>query len=87
MAAASEELASTVEEISRQVESSSVIANEAVSDRLFSLLIFLHIGLPLALLAAMWLHVARLAKPARYDDALGIRLSVDGRSSGPRELS
>jgi quinol-cytochrome oxidoreductase complex cytochrome b subunit/coenzyme F420-reducing hydrogenase delta subunit len=42
----------------------NVIAGEAVSDRLFSLLIFLHIGLPLALLATMWLHVARLAKPA-----------------------
>jgi quinol-cytochrome oxidoreductase complex cytochrome b subunit/coenzyme F420-reducing hydrogenase delta subunit len=42
----------------------NVIAREAVSDRLFSLLIFLHIGLPLALLATMWLHVARLTNPA-----------------------
>jgi quinol-cytochrome oxidoreductase complex cytochrome b subunit/coenzyme F420-reducing hydrogenase delta subunit/ferredoxin len=42
----------------------NVVATEAASDRLFSLLIFLHIGLPLALLATMWLHVARLAKPA-----------------------
>jgi coenzyme F420-reducing hydrogenase delta subunit/ferredoxin len=37
-----------------------------VSDRLFSLLIFLHIGLPLALLGAMWVHVQRLADPATH---------------------
>jgi coenzyme F420-reducing hydrogenase delta subunit/ferredoxin len=35
-----------------------------VSDRLFSLLIFLHIGIPLALLAAMWVHLQRLSRPA-----------------------
>jgi len=35
----------------------------AVSDRLFSLLIFLHIGVSLALLLAMWLHVKRLTQP------------------------
>jgi coenzyme F420-reducing hydrogenase delta subunit/ferredoxin len=40
------------------------IASNAVSDRLFSLLIFLHIGLPLALLAVMWVHVQRLSRPA-----------------------
>ncbi len=39
------------------------IAAESVSDRLFSLLIFLHIGLPLALLAAMWVHLQRLSRP------------------------
>ena len=33
----------------------------AVSDRFFSLLIFLHIGIPLALLALMWIHVQRLS--------------------------
>ena len=42
------------------------IAANAVSDRLFSLLIFLHIGLPLALLAAMWVHVQRLSRPATH---------------------
>ncbi len=35
-----------------------------VSDRLFSLFVFLHIGLPLALLAGMWVHVQRLGRPA-----------------------
>ena len=33
-------------------------------DRLFSLFVFLHIGLPLALLAGMWVHVQRLGQPA-----------------------
>jgi len=34
-----------------------------VTDRLFSLLIFLHIGIPLVLLATMWVHLQRLARP------------------------
>jgi len=31
-----------------------------VTDRLFSLFVFLHIGLPLALLAGMWVHLQRI---------------------------
>lgn len=42
----------------------NVIAADQVSDRFFSLLIFLHIGLPLAMLGAMWAHVQRVS-PAR----------------------
>ena len=34
-----------------------------VSDRLFSFFVFLHIGLPLALLAGMWIHLQRLGRP------------------------
>jgi ferredoxin len=34
-----------------------------VSDRLFSFFVFLHIGLPLALLAGLWIHVQRLGRP------------------------
>ena len=37
---------------------------ESITDRLFSLFVFLHIGLPLALLAGMWVHVQRLGRPA-----------------------
>lgn len=37
---------------------------EQAFDRLFSFFVFLHIGLPLALLAGMWIHVQRLARPA-----------------------
>ncbi len=39
------------------------LASEAVVDRLFSLFVFLHLGLPLALLAAMWVHVQRIGQP------------------------
>ncbi|MCC7041549.1 MAG: cytochrome b N-terminal domain-containing protein [Burkholderiales bacterium] len=39
------------------------IAEGAVSDRLFSLVAFLHIGLPLVLLLVMWMHVQRLTRP------------------------
>ena len=35
-----------------------------VTDRFFSLLVFLHIGIPLLLLAMMWLHLQRLTRPA-----------------------
>ena len=36
---------------------------EQPSDRMFSLFVFLHIGLPLALLAGMWVHVQRVGSP------------------------
>lgn len=39
------------------------VTDAAVSDRFFSLAIFLHIGLPLALLLTMWAHVQRLTRP------------------------
>jgi ferredoxin len=38
----------------------------AAPDRLFSLFVFLHIGLPLALLAGMWIHVQRLGRPRTF---------------------
>lgn len=45
----------------------------AAPDRLFSLFVFLHIGLPLALLAGMWVHVQRLGRPKTYPPrALGL---------------
>jgi len=37
------------------------LARDDVTDRLFSLFVFLHIGVPLALLAAMWVHIQRIA--------------------------
>lgn len=39
------------------------IAEGAVSDRFFSLVVFLHIGLPLVLLLLMWAHIQRLTRP------------------------
>jgi len=35
---------------------------EAITDRFFSLLQFLHIGIPLAALAALWIHVQRVPR-------------------------
>jgi NAD(P)H-flavin reductase/ferredoxin len=38
------------------------ILPESVSDRLFSLLVFIHIGVPLIMLLLMWVHVQRVPK-------------------------
>jgi CDP-4-dehydro-6-deoxyglucose reductase, E3 len=35
---------------------------EGITDRLFSLLSFLHIGIPLAMLAALWIHTQRVPR-------------------------
>jgi ferredoxin/coenzyme F420-reducing hydrogenase delta subunit len=42
------------------------ITTEAVSDRLLSLLIFLHIGIGLFVLAGLWVHLARLVGPQTW---------------------
>lgn len=39
------------------------VGGEAMGDRVFSLFVFLHIGLPLALLGGMWIHVQRMGLP------------------------
>lgn len=39
------------------------IDGAAVTNRLFSLLIFLHVGIPLALLLGMWIHLQRIGRP------------------------
>ncbi len=38
------------------------ISNEAITDRLFSLLSFMHIGIPLVLLLALWVHTQRVPR-------------------------
>ncbi len=38
------------------------IAAEAMTDRFFSLLVFIHLGVPLFLLAAMWIHIQRISR-------------------------
>jgi ferredoxin/coenzyme F420-reducing hydrogenase delta subunit len=40
------------------------IAVSSVSDRLFSLFVFVHIGLPLMLVFALWFHIQRLTRAA-----------------------
>ncbi len=39
---------------------------EALNDRFFSLILFVHIGLPLLLLAAVWAHVQRVSLPRMW---------------------
>lgn len=39
------------------------VTNEAISDRLLSLLVFLHIGVGLFVLLGLWVHFARLVRP------------------------
>jgi len=53
------------------------LAGGTVSDRLFSLFVFVHIGVPLLLLFGLWFHVARLSRPAVLPPrALGIGLTL-----------
>lgn len=48
------------------------VAADGMSDRFFSLMAFLHIGVPLLLLLGMWVHVHRLTRPrTRPSRALG----------------
>jgi coenzyme F420-reducing hydrogenase delta subunit/ferredoxin len=42
------------------------IADGALTNRLFSLLIFLHIGVPLGLLLGMWIHIQRISRPRTH---------------------
>ena len=72
------------------------ILPEHVSDRLFSLLVFIHIGVPLAMLLLMWVHVQRVPKattqpPRPIAVALLVMLVVLGivapvASQGPADL-
>jgi len=39
------------------------ISASSVNDRLFSLFVFLHIGLPLLLLLGLWIHIQRISRP------------------------
>ncbi len=39
------------------------IAEEAISDRLFALLVFIHIFAALLVLAGLWVHIKRIARP------------------------
>ncbi len=69
----------------------------SVSDRLFSLLIFLHIGVPLVLLLGMWVHVQRISRPRTQPQAalaaglplalLALSLALPAVSQAPADLS
>lgn len=48
---------------------------DALDDRFFSLLVFLHIAIPLFLLLALWLHLQRVSR-ARYNPPRGLAVSA-----------
>jgi coenzyme F420-reducing hydrogenase delta subunit/ferredoxin len=53
------------------------LADAAVSDRLFSLFVFVHLGLPLLLVYGLWFHVQRLTRAAVWPPrALAIGLAL-----------
>lgn len=67
----------------------------ALNDRFFSLIMFIHIGMPLLLLAAVWVHVQRLSRPRLWPPGaitaaslamlVLLSLSVPARSLGPAD--
>jgi hypothetical protein len=63
-------------------------ANARLSGRFFTLMVFLHIALPLVLLLFMWIHIQRhnyaVNPRAVYPDATARVLSLAGRESGRR---
>ena len=73
------------------------ITAEHVSDRLFSLFVFIHVGVSLAMLLLMWVHVQRVPKAATQPPrpialALGVTLIVLAlaapvASQGPVDLA
>jgi coenzyme F420-reducing hydrogenase delta subunit/NAD-dependent dihydropyrimidine dehydrogenase PreA subunit len=70
---------------------------DAVGDRLFSLFVFVHLGLPLLLVFALWFHVQRISRAEVFPPralALGtpatllaLALVVPIRSGGPADLA
>lgn len=68
----------------------------SVSDRFFTLLMFLHIGVPLFLLAFSWLHLTRLSRPRTTPPAalmlgslaalLALAIIAPALSQGPADL-
>ena len=72
------------------------ILPEHVSDRLFSLLVFIHIGVPLLILLLMWVHVQRVPKAATQPPRpitlaisamlLVLSLALPVSSQGPADL-
>jgi len=72
------------------------ILPEHVTDRLFSLLVFMHIGVPLVLLLMMWVHVQRVPKAstqpprpiliALVATLVLVSIAVPVASQGPADL-
>ena len=77
--------------------SRNFILPEHVSNRLFSLLVFIHIGVPLVMLLVMWLHVQRVPKASTQPPRpitlalvlmlLVLALATPVSSQGPADLN
>jgi len=73
------------------------LTNDAVSDRFFSLMVFLHIGIPLFMMLAMFIHISRVTKAKSNPPkglAIGTLLALTvlslikpAVSAGPADLS
>lgn len=69
----------------------------AVGDRLFSLFVFVHLGLPLLLVFALWFHIQRISRAEVFPpralalgtaaSLLALALLVPIRSQGPADLA
>src|SRR3546814_14070833 len=52
---------------------------DAVSDRLFSLLVFIHLGVPLLMLFGLWFHLQRRSEERRVGKECVISVDLGGR--------
>ncbi len=69
----------------------------SVSDRLFSLFVFIHIGVPLLLLFGLWFHIQRISRAAVFPPRalaagtaaalIALSLALPVASQGPADLS
>ena len=73
------------------------LAPDALDDRFFSLLVFLHIAIPLLLLLALWLHLQRVSRPrvnpprglavTSFTALLALSLVMPATSHAPADLA
>ena len=73
------------------------IGVESVSDRLFSLFVFVHLGVPLLIVFAMWFHIQRLAHAEAFPprrlawtvtgSLIALALALPVMSQGPADLA
>ena len=73
------------------------LAPELLDDRFFTLMVFLHIAVPLILLLVLWIHLQRVAKPeifparglalGTFGMLLALSLAWPATSQGPADLS
>lgn len=73
------------------------LAVEILDDRFFTLLIFMHIALPLILLGILWLHLQRVSRPrinpprglaiGTFAMMLALSLAMPAVSQGPADLA